>query len=422
MTSLNKIFIEQAIDDVRRFSLVQLLNNKLQEKNIPDENGSIAEAISDAIFEALDSEDKSEEEAVIVPDWIEELLPEGFGIEFTESDMDVLEKEAKNLVKGHLSDSLVWAVKETAKDTLKALEGHWRMIKADHVASEAFHKERIKYFWGDCLSTFELMLEILQDNMEKETDSLLRSKAKRNRQKREVKLMLLSRAIETANEVNILLRSGMCNGAFARWRTLDELTILMQFIEQQDNGTSERYLAHETIDDYEYNRLLRKVSPKSVKKAELTKLSKLREELIGIYGENFSKPYGWAAMALGKERGRVTLSEIASFVKKEAITPEYKMASWKIHASVSGFTWNVHESEYGEIFQSMEVSGLHLPLISSVYSLTQIAAWHIGASTSIEKQIEITLMVLMRDKVERNARKAQRVLANMTVQLGDFEQ
>lgn len=419
MSKLDQMVSEQAIDAIRELTLIRLIDTKLQKMNVSVGNSNVSEVIAEAILEKID--DEGDKGTLTIPDWADEFLPKGFAIEFTDEDAEFIEKEAKNFIKGHLSDAIVTAVRETAKDTLGSLEDSWRIYRADLVASEAYHSERVSYFWGECLSVFELMLAFLQEKLVAEVEKFERSRAKRNRQKREVKLMLLSRAVETASEVKVLLKAGMSNGAFARWRTLDELTILMQFIEQQDNETSKRYLAHEVVDDYEYSRLLKEVSPKSVTKAYWRELSELRQELVDLYGEVFTKPYGWAAAALGRTKGRVSFSEIAASVEKEAVTPDYKLASWKIHAGVSGFTWSVHNSEHGEIYQGLEISGLHMPLIRTAYSLSQIAGWHAGTATSIEIQIEMTLMVLMRDKIERLSRKAQKILDSMTVNEEEFE-
>lgn len=56
---------------------------------------------------------------------------------------------------------------------------------------------------------------------------------------------LHGKAVMTAREVMILLRSGYSSGALARWRTLHEVWVVSLLLLEGDDELSRRYLHHE---------------------------------------------------------------------------------------------------------------------------------------------------------------------------------
>ena len=65
----------------------------------------------------------------------------------------------------------------------------------------------------------------------------------RQDQKFEALIRLHARAVRTASEVLILLRSGYSAAAFARWRTLHEIRIVLVVLADGNEELIRRYLA-----------------------------------------------------------------------------------------------------------------------------------------------------------------------------------
>ena len=61
---------------------------------------------------------------------------------------------------------------------------------------------------------------------------------------------LHARGCQVSGEVLALLHAGFADGAHARWRSLHEMAVVASLIQQHGQELAERYLLHETIQQY----------------------------------------------------------------------------------------------------------------------------------------------------------------------------
>lgn len=79
-------------------------------------------------------------------------------------------------------------------------------------------------------------------------ESLRPAAVTRQDQKFEALIRLHGKAVMTAREVFVLLRSGFSTGALARWRTLHEVWVIFLLLADGDEELSRRYLVHEVVE------------------------------------------------------------------------------------------------------------------------------------------------------------------------------
>ena len=56
---------------------------------------------------------------------------------------------------------------------------------------------------------------------------------------------LNGRALQVANEILVLMRNGYADGAYARFRTLYEISIILNFIASHGDGIAKEYIRYE---------------------------------------------------------------------------------------------------------------------------------------------------------------------------------
>lgn len=106
--------------------------------------------------------------------------------------------------------------------------------------------------WGECFDLYESLycitleaceayIKKLEENKELQTDMFL------------VMRELHGRACQVYLEILCLLKNGFADGAYARWRTLYELTIIAFFIKKEGEETAKSYLDNAKIDSNNFD-------------------------------------------------------------------------------------------------------------------------------------------------------------------------
>jgi hypothetical protein len=213
----------------------------------------------------------------------------------------------------------------------------------------------------------------------------------------EVLIQLHARACHTASEVRSLLASGHATAAFSRWRTLHELAVVASLIHDKGKDLAERYLFHEVIESVkageEYQRYCVRLGYKALEPDEIANRSALRANLIQRFGKPFSKPYGWAAQALGNNDP--TFYDLECAVDLDYMRPHYRMASHGVHSNPKGVTFKIENIGSKQIMiAGPSRFGLADPGHASLLSLLQCTT--VLLETKQDEETVITLQVLKR--------------------------
>jgi hypothetical protein len=154
---------------------------------------------------------------------------------------------------------------------------------------------------------------------------------------------LHARACQIAAEVLVLLRAGYADGALTRWRSLHEVSVVLQFIRSRGAATAKRYLEHDAVESWkaaqEYSAHHARLNFEPITSTELAQVKLAFEKVIQKHGTNFRHSYGWAALDLKiKKPSFADIEKAAGF---EHFRPFYRMASHPTHANPKGILFQI---------------------------------------------------------------------------------
>jgi len=159
---------------------------------------------------------------------------------------------------------------------------------------------------------------------------------------------LYGRACQQYSEIVYLIKGGFADGAFARWRSLFELSVIAEFIRHNDEEVAKAYYGTSFVDDAKLN---------------------------------------WARFApcfAGKKR--ITLEDIKKqcSMSTDAWNNQYRLANKVVHASAQGTFGRLGVPPNNRKFIPAGQSnyGLAMPAINAAISLSMIASDYFGFISS----------------------------------------
>jgi hypothetical protein len=154
---------------------------------------------------------------------------------------------------------------------------------------------------------------------------------------------LHARACQIAEEVVVLLRAGFSDGAMARWRSLHEVSVVMQFIAERGPEMAVRYSDHEAMESLKaargYSLMAERLGHEPCTPAELDEVEARATALLAKYEASYKEDYGWAGVALKKKRP--TFADIEKAIGLDHFRPYYKLASHNVHANPKGIFYRL---------------------------------------------------------------------------------
>lgn len=191
--------------------------------------------------------------------------------------------------------------------------------------------------------------------------------------RRNVTILLHTRAVQIANEISCLLKGGYADGAMARWRSLHETTVILAFLSRHDDTLSSRFVDFQVIARLkaatEYNEHHSTLGFESIDEATFAEFQKDYKIMLEKYGQQFTKEYGWASDALNQKK--VTFKDIEKFVNMSYLRPQYGFASKNVHSGIDsvGFKLALSMSSQKTLLAGPSNEGLTEPIQCTSYSL-----------------------------------------------------
>lgn len=145
--------------------------------------------------------------------------------------------------------------------------------------------------------------------------------------------VITARALGAAQEVEVLLRSGLRHGALARWRLLYELAVFASILDLGNRHTCARYLNHEYVLAMRYP--AGKYESKEDRLARQA-MGRIGAKFIRRYGKEYRGVYGWAAQVTNRKLG---VPE-PHFHHLESLAPEAAEFHW--------LRWYANHSTHGD--------------------------------------------------------------------------
>lgn len=334
----------------------------------------------------------------------EELLANGELDQVPNDDLDDLLSETILGFVDDLASLILVKIKEEAPSGLKE-------VRRDR---EEFEK-RLVQRWKDPLDLLDLSIEL---NIEAgaEFNRKYRSEAARSGDAVfEALTRLHARGCQVSGEVLVLLRAGFADGAEARWRSLHEMAVVASLIQEHGQELAERYLLHETIQQYkldrEYQRYARQLDHEPPHEDNSDQLKEHRDTLIARFGKAFGGDYGWAASVIGSERP--TMSAIEQHVQLDHMRPYYRMASDNVHANSHGghFRLGLHSSQQEELLLAGPSNlGLADPGHTTAISLLQLTTTLLGTEADVDCIVAMKVLAELTDEIGETFLRVHREL------------
>ena len=269
-----------------------------------------------------------------------------------------------------------------------------RRVLSEQAGQRAAFEARLEARWGRGLDLADLVIhEALESGMW--AHGLVGPAAAASEDhKFEALVRLHGKAVMTAGEVMVLLRSGYSSGALARWRTLHEVWVVSLLLLDGDDELSRRYLHHEVVETLkaqeEYEETWEDLGhePPDWTAAER---DQIRAELATEFGPVFLRDYGWAAPLFNDTAPKYR--QLQERVELDHWRGYYRMASHGTHANPKGISWNIQSLTPVEmIWAGPSNAGLVDPAQCTLIALSSITVGLLAYSVGDVPDSEVDIV------------------------------
>ena len=324
---------------------------------------------------------------------IEEMLASG---DLDQYQNNELESSVADMMPGLIDDTANLILVRIRKDASSGLKRHRRDRKG--------FEKKLDERWKDPLDLLDLVIA-LSIEAGTEFNRKFRNEAVSSDDALfEALTRLHARGCQVSGEVLALLHAGFADGAHARWRSLHEMAVVASLIQKHGQELAERYLLHETIQQYklacEYQKFFDRLDDEPPSKEDLDNLKIQRDELIARFGESFNGDYGWASSAIG--RNRPTMSVIEQHVQLDHMRPYYRMASDNVHPNSLGAysRLGLHSSQQEEVLLAGPSNlGLADPGHSTAISLLQLTTTLLATKSVLDCVVTMKILAELTKEV-----------------------
>ena len=293
--------------------------------------------------------------------------------------VDKIAQEIVSTVVPRCAELIVKNVKSNLEEILDKRRSYERQFE-----------ERLLERWKKPIDLLEILVEICLEAGAELNNECRSTAARSNDYVFTVLTALHARACQTSHEILALLRSGLADGAHARWRTLHEIAVIAAFIKNQGQETAKRYLDYGIIESYkeirEYQEHCSRLGYEPLAEKELEAIRQRFEETLRAYGKSFQQEYGWVPENILIQRNFAAIEE---HVKLGHLRPYYRMACHNVHSGPKGIEVRLGllrgGSEKTLLLAGPSNYGLADPGQGAAISLNQITTCLLSIRPTIER-------------------------------------
>ena len=325
-------------------------------------------------------------------------IEEGEIDDFTQEDIQTVVEESVN---------------DLAKDTYERILSDDEGLERYQQTNEDF-QENLHERWGE---PFELLERLIIWSMEcgRSLNQEYGFQARQNENYQFQSLLHLhSRSVQVAFEIHHLLKGGFADGAFARWRSLYEISLTSSFISNHSEETAERFLSYrhiwesyfaETYQEHQDDLNVEPLEPEVIEQLE-----EIRTKLVNQFGESIDDGgygSGWAAEA-HSGNGRPSIHNMKEEADLEHLSPYYKLACESVHAGSKGTLDRLGILRHEDIEQPEVLlagpsnAGLNLPGQLTAISLAQVTTDLLLMCPNSSSLADMQGMQMLIDDIEQN--------------------
>ena len=279
-----------------------------------------------------------------------------------------------------------------------------KVIHKNKMEHDNFLKKHLSH-WEDALNLLELLIDICISSGSNFSESrkIENDLAKEN--KTGLIIRLHAKACSISNEILLLLKNGYPDGAHARWRSLHEINVTLQFINSNSPDCAERFLAHEIYDSFQgmkshkkYEHRLQEKGPTDEESAIIRQAFK---DALKKYGKDFDSQYGWATPFLPKSNRAHGFQSLEKAVELDHMRPYFKWANQNIHSSAKTIIKSLAMPSFDANIINIGPSnfGLTDPAQNTALSLTQATAAILTISVTENNIVTINALTKLTETI-----------------------
>jgi hypothetical protein len=328
---------------------------------------------------------------------------------FNELNTD-LEENFRNLCD-ELPSIMMKTTDRLSHEVLKKLKKSSKKILQDRTANLIFFESDLHYVYNKAFHLLEMLIAISLETGDLLNTDLRHEASLKNDYVFDVLTRLHARACQIAYEILVLLKSGLADGAHARWRSLHEIAVIALFIRTNGNDMAERYLLHDGIESYKAANIYRENCSElgfdPLSNEEIIKLKDIHDNLLKRFGNNYQSDYGWASGVT--KSNNPTFKDIEKCAGLKHLRPYYKMACNNVHANPKGIFFKLGlYPESGDILLAGPSNvGLTDPGQLAALSLVQITITLLVHQPNIDGLIVCKMLMTLEREIGQAFLKAE---------------
>jgi len=313
-----------------------------------------------------------------------------------------LENFSKNFCE-ELPSIVMESTDQLSQGILKDLKKDSKRMLKDRAADYFSFESNLHSVYSEAFDLLEMLIAISLEAGDSFNKDLRNESSSANDYVFEVLTRSHARACQIAYEILILLKSGLADGAHARWRSLHEISVTAFFISSNGNDIAERYLLHDEIESYKAAKIYQEncafLGYEPLSEEEVAELKDIHDELIRRFGKNYRFDYGWASVVTKMDRP--TFRDIEKFAGLVHLRPYYKMACHNVHANPRGLFFKLGlYPESGDILLAGPSNvGLTDPGQLTALSLTQISTALLTQQPNIDRLTACKIMMTLEREI-----------------------
>lgn len=266
-----------------------------------------------------------------------------------------------------------------SSEMIRSLGEHLAMQRSEVSAFEV----RLLGRWGAGLDLYDLSVSHALETSRYLGDRIWMPEFGEHRS--EALFRLYARALMISQEIGVLMRSGYGTAALARWRTIHELRIVFTILSENNDELSRRYLRHDQVElvraEREWEQSL--LEPSDINTQADAERRRLEGDLAVEFGEDFLKPYGWAAHLVSR-KDRWQFRPLVDLADLRKWRPAYRRASHGTHANSTGLFDNVQElGPSSRIWTGPSNAGINVAGVNTLLDVSAMGATFVSCYLNV---------------------------------------
>lgn len=312
-----------------------------------------------------------------------------------------------------------FAVKSSTEILFKDLDKDKKKMLLDNRSIITEYNKRLYKEWKKPIDNLETLIEMSYECAVMYSESFIEEAEREDNLLFHSLRTIHSRAILTARECLVLLKNGYADGAFSRWRTLYELSVIGGLLfEKKDEDLCERYLDFFHVQAYKEEKLNREKGHPSHTGDSFEFLKENYNYVIEKYGKNYTKgEYGWANKLLNRER--TNFKDIEEAADMGHLRGYYKSSSMYIHGNYKASQESLGTMPNIDKMLLVGPSnyGLSIPMQNVAISLVSISSCYLLLYPTIDTMSACSIMKKFMENILFDADNIQTRIENNEMRL-----